>query len=635
MATAQRKTDRGANLLATLCTRAYTRLSKFVLGGGTVIKRIILPAILIVLAFGFWISPNFKEIAAGVSIFLFGMIFLEDGFRAFTGGVLEKLLAKTTDKLWKSISFGVVSTTVMQSSSLVSVITISFLSSGLVGLAAGIGIIFGANLGTTTGAWLIAGFGLKVKISAYAMPMLVFGVILVFQKSRNLKGIGYVLAGLGLLFLGIHHMKEGFEAFRETIDLTQFAVGGYAGLFLFAAIGIAATVIMQSSHATLVIIITALSVGQITYENALALAIGANVGTTITAIIGAMSANYQGKRLAGAHLIFNMITGLIAIAFIWQIIWSVDWISTNVGIADDNYTLKLAVFHTVFNLIGVIVMAPFVGALVRLLERALPTPEASIVEAQFLNASAADFPETLLASVRNEVFHLYDNAYKIIAHGINVHRSTITSDLILEDELKSSKEIIKEDVSEQYTRSIKSLHSAIIDFTGTAHIQLSSDFSSHLYDLRRASQRIVQAVKDAQHLQKNIDRFGASRNKAIRNEYNNIRINIARILRLIEQLRSGDPDVDVFDLDDNKLSAKEGRNATLRNIDSMIRDGQITAEMATSLMNDLSYSKSIISDLTRAGKVLLGESNAALMEGQSIMGLEDEEIRNLTQPDDA
>ena len=599
------------------------------------IKRIVLPAILAVLAFGFWISPNFKEIAAGVAIFLFGMIFLEDGFRAFTGGVLEKLLAKTTDKLWKAISFGIVSTTVMQSSSLVSVITISFLSSGLVGLAAGIGIIFGANLGTTTGAWLIAGFGLKVKISAYAMPMLVFGVILVFQKSRNLKGIGYVLAGLGLLFLGIHYMKEGFEAFRETIDLTQFAVGGYAGLFLFAAIGIAATVIMQSSHATLVIIITALSVGQITYENALALAIGANVGTTITAIIGAMSANHQGKRLAGAHLIFNLVTGLIAIILIWQIIWLVDWISASVGIANDNYTLKLAVFHTIFNLIGVIVMAPFVGTLVTFLERVLPAPAISIVEPQFLNDSVKDFPETLLTAVRNEIFHLYDNAFRIIAHGINVHRQTIESDVILEDVLKSNKEIIRENVSQEYTRSIKSLHSAIIDFSGNANLKLNADYASRLYDLRRASQRIVQAVKDVEHLQKNIDHFGTSKNKAIRNEYNNIRISVARILRLIEQLRNGDPDVDVFDLDDNKLSAKEGRNATLRNIDKMIREGQISAKMATSLMNDLSYNKSIISDLTRAAKILLSERNADLMEGQNIIGLEDEDIVSLSETDAA
>ena len=157
------------------------------------LKRIVLPTILFVLAYGFWISPNFKEISAGVAIFLFGMLFLEDGFKAFTGGLLERILQKTTNSIWKSLTFGVVSTTVMQSSSLVSVITISFLSAGLIGLAAGIGIIFGANLGTTTGAWLIAGFGLKVKISAYAMPMLVFGIILVFQKAKSLRGVGYML----------------------------------------------------------------------------------------------------------------------------------------------------------------------------------------------------------------------------------------------------------------------------------------------------------------------------------------------------------------------------------------------------------------------------------------------------------
>jgi len=113
------------------------------------------------------------------------MLFLEEGFKAFTGGILEKLLQKTTDKTWKSLLFGIVSTTIMQSSSLVSVITISFISAGLVTLVGGIGIIFGANIGTTTGAWLVAAFGLKVKISAYAMPMLVFGLVLSFQKSKS------------------------------------------------------------------------------------------------------------------------------------------------------------------------------------------------------------------------------------------------------------------------------------------------------------------------------------------------------------------------------------------------------------------------------------------------------------------
>ncbi len=275
------------------------------------LRKILLPTIFSILAYGFWVSPNFKEIAAGVAIFLFGMLSLEQGFRAFTGGTLENILRKSTSRLWQSLGFGIITTTIMQSSSLVSVITISFLSAGLITLTSGIGIIFGANLGTTTGAWLIAGFGLKVKIAAYAMPMLAFGIILIFQKPKSLKGVGYILAGLGFLFLGIHHMKEGFEAFKETINLAQFAVSGYPGLFIFAGIGVFATVVMQSSHATLVLIITALAAGQITYENALALAIGANVGTTITAVLGAMSANEQGKRLAGAHLIFNLVPALL------------------------------------------------------------------------------------------------------------------------------------------------------------------------------------------------------------------------------------------------------------------------------------------------------------------------------------
>ena len=191
---------------------------------------------LFTLAYGFWVSPDFKEIAAGVAIFLFGMLSLEEGFKTFTGGLLERILKRTTDRLWKSMSFGIVSTTIMQSSSLVSVLTISFLSAGLITLSEGIGIVFGANLGTTTGAWLVAGFGLKVKISAYAMPMLVFGIILIFQKSKSLKGVGYVLTGLGFLFLGIHHMKEGFEAFKEGIDLVAYAVPGLKGLFIFTLI---------------------------------------------------------------------------------------------------------------------------------------------------------------------------------------------------------------------------------------------------------------------------------------------------------------------------------------------------------------------------------------------------------------
>jgi len=419
------------------------------------LRKIFLPSILIVLAYGFWISPDFKEISSGVAIFLFGMISLEEGFKAFSGGTLERILQKSTDKLYKSIGFGILTTTIMQSSSLVSVLTISFLGAGLIGLAQGIGIIFGANIGTTTGAWLVAGFGLKVKISAYAMPMLVFGVILIFQKAKSLKGIGYILTGLGFLFLGIHYMKEGFEAFKSTIDLASFGGTGLKYLFIFTGIGIFATVVMQSSHATLVLIITALAASQISYENALALAIGANVGTTITAIMGAMSSNIVGKRLAGAHLIFNVVTGLIAIIFMSQIMFFVDWISNIVGISNDDYTLKLAVFHTIFNVIGVAVMVPFIGKLVTFLERTLKdksTADATHFDTtQYLNVSVLELPAISMAAILRETKHLYENAFEIITHGLNLKRENILSDSPLEEIVKDrySKNAI--DIDDFYT----------------------------------------------------------------------------------------------------------------------------------------------------------------------------------------
>ena len=145
--------------------------------------RILLPSLALALCYGFWVSGSFKDISAGVALFLFGMLCMEQGFKAYSGGTLQRIIGACTDRLWKSLAFGIVSTTLVQSSSLVSVVTISFLSAELIGLREGIGIIFGANLGTTTGAWLIAGFGLNVKLSAYALPMLVFGVLLLMQAS--------------------------------------------------------------------------------------------------------------------------------------------------------------------------------------------------------------------------------------------------------------------------------------------------------------------------------------------------------------------------------------------------------------------------------------------------------------------
>lgn len=590
-------------------------------------RKIILLSVFLLLSYGFWVSPNLKQITAGVAIFLFGMLTLEEGFKVFSGGILEKILNKSTNKLWKSMSFGVFTTTLMQSSSLVSVITISFLSAGLITLASGIGIIFGANLGTTTGAWLVAGFGLKVKISAYAMPMLVFGIILVLQKQKELKGIGYVLAGMGFLFLGIHFMKEGFETFREHIDLTAYAVSGLKGLLLYALIGVLATVIMQSSHATLVLIITALASQQITYDNALALAIGSNIGTTITAILGSISANVNGKRLAGAHFVFNLITGAIAIALITQLIQVVDWLSLHLGISSDNYTLKLAVFHTLFNIIGIVVMLPFMGKLESFLIQFLPEKTRDIAEAEYLYSVSTELPDTALEAVRKETLNLYNYFFGIISHGLSFRVRDIKSHTPVKEIIKSEQKPIPVNIKKEYTSKIKGLYAEIVDFISQVHDNLSKKQTNEIFEYRSAGRRMLESIKSVQQLHINLAHHLNDSNPYIREEYNKIRFRLGTILRTLADLQSAPEDerVAMSTLEAMRIEIKDANKRIFTDIDELIRKHDISAKMATSLMNDSYYANNIAKNLLSIGKILFKSRNSAMDDVEQSLLLDEEE----------
>ncbi len=568
------------------------------------LQKILLPTIFIVLAYGFWISPDFKEISAGVAIFLFGMLALEEGFRAFTGGNLEKILRKSTDKLWKSLTFGFTAATLMQSSSLVSVMTISFLSVGMIGLVEGLGIVFGANVGSTTGAWLIAGFGLKVNIAAYAMPMLVFGVILVFQSSKKLKGLGYILAGLGFLFLGIHYMKEGFEAFQNTIDLTVYAQEGFAGVLLYTLIGIIATIIMQSSHATLVLIITALSAQQLTYENALALAIGANVGTTITAVLGSLSSNAEGRRLAFADVLFKVMAGIVFIVLMQPIVGAVDVIAAVLGLAEDDYTLKLAIFHTVFNVSGVIIMVPLTGRLVMLLEFMIHAAPDRFARPKYLNDSALEFGDTAIEALRLETLRIYSKATDVIARGLSLKMKDIFSDEKLKSVINKRDKAVEYDVEDAYDRYIKSLYSALLNFIN--RMPPDMNVSEQLDSIRYCNQSIMLTLKDVKHLQKNMLGFIASNNPYIRDEYNHIRRRIAKVMRRLESIRSVEMETpSVLTLEALERMLEKNDELLHRRLDELIRSGHITADMAISLMNDSNYAYNIIRNLIEINRRLM------------------------------
>ena len=586
------------------------------------IRKLFFTAFLIALGVLLFFNPNFKTIAAGIAILLFGMIMLEEGFKVFTKGPLQNLLKNATNKLYKSITVGAAVTALIQSSSLVSVITISFISAGLISLSGGLGLIFGANIGTTATAWLVAGFGLKVKISALAMPMLVFGIIFSFQKTKALKGVGNVLAGLGFFFLGIHFMKEGFDVFKEYIDLTQFAVSGYLGVLIYAGIGIVITTILQSSSATLALILTALAAGQVEYENALALAIGANIGTTITAVLGSLSSNIAGKRLAMAHLIFNLVTGLVTLMLVFPLANLVDYLSSNMGISATDYTLKLALFHTIFNVLGVLIMIPFISRLEAFLIRFLKEKVGKDISTpKYLNESILNFPGTAIYSLFKESRFLYKNAiFEAVSHGLNIHRDDIKSEEKIKKIIKKSTKNMEVDIDEIYYKKVKTIYGEILKYATTAQsdLKLTKKQQKALIEIKVANRKMVEIVKNVRELQRNVAFAKSSDNPYLLKPYNNFRKKITKVLRVIYLFRTEENSTKYAEkLARLKEDAQVNIRKSNKSIDKLIRKDLISAEMASSLFNDFSNVNDISKKLIEVAELLYGEKDSLFENGDA------------------
>ena len=577
--------------------------------------------ILSLLALSFWQSRDFQQIAAGIALFLLGMVMLEDGFKGLAGSVLERLLARATASLPRAMAFGVLSTSVTQSSSLVSVIAISFLSAGLISLQGGLGIIFGANLGTTTGAWLIAGVGLKVDIAVYAMPMLAFGAVLLFQTGPALRGAGQVLLGIGLVFLGIAFIKNGFDAFSAGFDLTAFALAGLAGLAVYTLLGAAATVVMQSSHATMLLVITALASGQIGYDNALAVAIGANIGTTVTALIGGASSNYQGRRLALGHLIFNAATALTALALIVPLRLTVDWISDILGIGAQDYALRLAVFHTLFNCLGIALMVPLMGRLLQFLERRVAAPASDVSQPRFLNAGLGTFPATILTALRNELCHLHDNAAALICAGLNLRLDDLTRSKDLRLTVARARDPIGLDFDRRYRDKVKNLHVAILAFcTRKAVLPLPPAAMTQMQELRDAAHALVRAVKAVKHMRPNTQRFTTSDRGKVTELYDGLRLEIAHVLVEIARLDAANPE-DRSTLwigaERNVLAARG--HTTSRAVETALQQGALSPADATSFLNDAGYAFEAVRALLDAAHLTYRPENPAEAEIERLL----------------
>ena len=310
---------------------------------------------------------DFLKLLGSLALFLYGMKIMSEGLQKFAGDRLRKILTAMTTNRVTGVLTGMLITALVQSSSATTVMVVSFVNAGLLTLSQSIGVIMGANIGTTVTAWIISALGFKVDIAAFALPLLAFGIPLLFSQKSSRKSIGEFIFGFSFLFMGLSMLQTNAPDLEKNPDMLAFVQNyadmGFASILLFVIIGTVLTMIVQASAATMAITLIMCANGWISFELGAALVLGENIGTTITANLAALTGNTQARRAALAHLTFNVFGVIWVLCLFHPFTYAVSWFVENVmGSTEPSVAVpfKLSAFHTAFNVCNVLVLIWFV-----------------------------------------------------------------------------------------------------------------------------------------------------------------------------------------------------------------------------------------------------------------------------------
>jgi len=342
----------------------------------------------------------------GIGLFLLGMMLMTDGLKLAAGKALRNILENSTKTPIRGVLSGALITSIVQSSGVVTVAIIGFVNAGLMNLGQAITIIYGTNIGTTMTSWLVAIIGFKLNLKAFALPAIGLGMILRLAKGNTNKGaMGEVLVGFGIFFLGIDVLKSTFEGIGTGIQLANLGGGGFMSLLVFLGIGFILTFAMQSSSAALAIVLTATAGGVIPINDAAVVVIGANVGSTSTAAIAVLGATPNAKRVAASHVIFNVITGLVALLLLPLLLKFLSLIRQVLG-QDTGPVTILAMFHTIFNILGVLLLWPLTKRMVRFLKKRFVSAEEDEARPMYLDKNVVSTPVLAMHALAKELERL-------------------------------------------------------------------------------------------------------------------------------------------------------------------------------------------------------------------------------------
>ncbi|MCK5051153.1 MAG: Na/Pi cotransporter family protein [Candidatus Cloacimonetes bacterium] len=351
----------------------------------------------------------FKLLGA-LGVFLFGMRVMSEGIQKVAGKRLQSILNYMTANRIAAVFTGFFITALVQSSSATTVMVVSFVNASLLSLTQAIGVIMGANIGTTVTTWIVSLIGFKFKITTIALPVIGVGLPFMFSKFKKRRDIGEILIGFGLLFLGLMFLKESVPDIKNNPEILEFLKNytdlGFLSFAIFVFVGSILTVIVQSSSAAMAITVTMAYMGWIGFETAAAIVLGENIGTTVTAYLASLGTNVNARRTARAHFLFN-IFGVIWMAFIFkfftQLILNIaPWDSS----LQVNLPLNLSLFHTVFNITNSLIFIPFIRPFAKIVEKLVKPKESDLsteYKLQYIKTGLQDTGQMNIQTAKSEL----------------------------------------------------------------------------------------------------------------------------------------------------------------------------------------------------------------------------------------
>ena len=375
-----------------------------------------------------------------LGMFLYGMNLMSAGLQKAAGSKMRSFLTAMTSNPFKGVLTGLGITSVIQSSSATTVMTVGFVNAGLLSLSQAVGVIMGANIGTTVTAWLVSLLGFKADISLFAVPMMAIGFLFSLSKRDKRRHISELIIGFSLLFLGLSLMKESVPDLRETPEVLSFIQNwtsfGFGSVLIFLVFGTVLTLVLQSSSATMAITLIMVNMGWIPFEMGAAMVLGENIGTTITANIAAAVGNANARRAAMAHTLFNVFGVCWALALFTPLLMLVGTIITWLGLpnpmeiahsadiamtADESMSTLygISMLHTLFNTINTCILIWFVPVIVKIVTRLIKDKkgaEEDTVKLKFIDAGPLSTAELAVGQARNEVVHFAEISRRNIGH---------------------------------------------------------------------------------------------------------------------------------------------------------------------------------------------------------------------------